>query len=394
MRIQPRLRLDIGWSDLASALPPPRQDRATIEARIASAAPDGTVAVVGLSVRTLFDAILAETAAGRPVAMSAVTIQDMAAIVRAHGCELRSVDIGLDTLAPEPDAWVASGDGAALIVLVHLYGRRSPIEAVAAAWAGASARPLIVEDCAQAFDGALRLSAGADVALYSFGPIKIATALGGAVALFRDPDLARRVSARIASYVVLPETWFLRRLLKTALLKAASQPVLYGLVIRALVLSGRDPDRVIGAASRSFPGTAPIVQSVRRAPPLRLLALLARRLAGWRPTVDPALDRATAERLATLALVPGLAATGTWWLLPILHPRPEDVVLNLRARGFDATRGATSMRAIADRVAEPAVASRLLAEIVYVPKPTSPRGAVLLERACADALGVTRRRIV
>mgnify|MGYP000166768879 CR=1 FL=1 len=39
---------------------------------------------------------------------------------------------------------------------------------------------LIVEDCAQAFDGTLRLPEGIDIALYSFGPIKVATALGGA----------------------------------------------------------------------------------------------------------------------------------------------------------------------------------------------------------------------
>jgi dTDP-4-amino-4,6-dideoxygalactose transaminase len=73
-----------------------------------------------------------------------------------------------------------------LILIAQLYGSRSPQPLVMAC-----RKPgrLIVEDCAQSFDGTLRLPKDIDAALYSFGPIKVATALGGAVGLFRDPRL-------------------------------------------------------------------------------------------------------------------------------------------------------------------------------------------------------------
>lgn len=91
----PRLRLDIGWSDLLSALLPPHAGRMDLEQKIAAYAPADCDPVVALSVRTLFDAILAETG-NAPVVMSAVTINDMAQLVHASGRALHTVDIGTD----------------------------------------------------------------------------------------------------------------------------------------------------------------------------------------------------------------------------------------------------------------------------------------------------------
>ena len=70
----PRLRLDIGWLDLLSALLPPRRSAIEMEQAIGAHAPPESSVVVGLSVRTLYDALLAETG-NAPVVMSAVTFR-------------------------------------------------------------------------------------------------------------------------------------------------------------------------------------------------------------------------------------------------------------------------------------------------------------------------------
>lgn len=310
--------------------------------------------------------------------MSGVNIAGMAELVRLHGCALRPVDLDPATLAPDPEALrAAAADGAALVVFAHLYGRRAPLDP------RRSAPGLVVEDCAQAFDGALRLSPGADVALFSFGPIKAATALGGGVALFRDPALAGRIARRVAVHPPLDDGWFLRRALKYAVFKVASAPLLYGAVLRLIALTGRDPDAALGGAARGFPGALP--EAIRHGPPPRLLRLMARRLERWR---EPAPGAARAARdLAVLLPVPGLSADGRWWLLPVRHNRPADLVRTLRRQGLDATRGATSLRALTDAEGfAHREASRLTDEVVYLPLPASPSQGDRLVRRLARAL--------
>lgn len=375
----PRLRLDIGWRDLASALAPVAASASELERQIAAYAPPATHSVAALSVRTLFDALLAETGAS-PVVMSALTIEDMAKLVRASGRTLDTVDIDIATLASSAEAMsqACASTGAALAVIAHLYGSRSAISPING--------PIIVEDCAQAFDGNLRLSDGADVALYSFGPIKPATALGGAVGLFRDAALAERIRQRLAGYPQLPETWFLRRTLKFIGLKILNLRPVYTCLIAGLKLAGRDPDATLGGLARGFSSGKPIAEAVRHRPPRRMLALMARRLRSWKPSPDATPQMLA--RLAKIATVPG-AATGVhrWWLAPILVGAPGDLITALRAKGYDATRGATSMRAITSDDNSPTPqATRLVDTVVYLPKPTNEHEAATLAVAVEIAL--------
>jgi len=383
--MQPRLRLDIGWSDLASIWLPVLKPRTALVDGIARHSPADAFTVVGLSVRSLFLALLQEAGSARPVAMSAVTVEDMAALARTCGCSMRPVDVEMDALLPAPDALLqACGDDAGLIVLAHLYGGRGSVEAIAARCSAPDR--LIVEDCAQAFDGTLRLSPGADVALYSFGPIKTATALGGAVGLFRDKALADRVQRRMADWPALGDGWFLRRALKYAALKLIGTPPIFGLFMALLTRLADDPEAVIGSLARGFAGR-PIHEAVRHRPPPRLLRLLARRLASWRMPADvtgPMLDR-----LSRHLTVPGLAARPAhWWLAPILIPKAERLIATLRSLGYDATRGTTSMRALVDESGNtPEIAARLIASVVYLPKPRDAAAAERLNAAVERSLG-------
>lgn len=365
--MHPRLRLDIGWRDLAFAM---------LARRPGGPAAPG--AVVGLSVRTLWDALLGELAlpAGSKVILSGVNVEGVIQIVRAHGLTPVSIDLDLATLAPDLEALdsAAASGRARVFLLAHLYGARLD----AAPYAAVCRRRglLLVEDRAQAFDGRLIRGEGADVTLFSFGPIKSCTALGGAVALTADPDLAKRLQARLGQLTPLTQGWFRRRVVRFAALKLLSTSVLYGLLWRGLQALGRDPDRLVSTAVRGFRGD--LLRAVRRAPPPALLALLDRRLAHARPPeVRVALARTLVGRLGADYASPGAAAPNHgWWVTPVLSPAPDELVARLRRHGFDATRGATSLRAVADAAGRvPARAARLMEEVVYLPLPRTARQA-------------------
>ncbi|ATQ42238.1 DegT/DnrJ/EryC1/StrS family aminotransferase [Caulobacter mirabilis] len=359
----PRLTLDIGWRDLAFALAT-RGDEGAVRS-IAAMAPAGRTAVTALSVRTALDAFLAELAlpAGDEVLMSAVNIETMAEVVRAHGLVPVSVDIELATLAPSPETVEAAvTPRTRLFLLAHLYGAR--VETSGLAEVCRRRGLMFVEDLAQAYDGRLTASDGADASLYSFGPIKTATALGGAVALFADPDLARRVRARLDACPEPAAGWWRKRALKHAVLKALSLPPLYGLARLAIAAAGRDPEAVIGAAARGF-RSGDLLPQLRRRPPKAMLALLARRLArGAAPLERTARARRVLWRLPPRIPVPGRdLASHAWWLAPVLPRHPDLFAQRLRDAGFDATRGATSLRALPGAPN----AAHLIDMVVYLP---------------------------
>ncbi len=366
--MHPRLTIDIGWRRLIAALFD-RGDAAEAEADIRRRAPKGAEAVAALSVRTAFDALLGELALpeGSEAIASGVNIEGMAEIVKAHGLTLVPLDLDLSTLAPTAQALAAAvTPRSRLFLLAHLYGAR--VETQPLADACRTAGLVFVEDCAQAYLGRLELSDGADAALYSFGPIKLATALGGAVAIVRDPALAERLRARLDAYPLQSDAWFRARIWKYLGIKALGEPWVFGAVSAAARLGGVDVDKVIGSTARGFkPGE--LLPQIRRQPPARLLSLLARRLSERR---DPARRAALAAQalgeVAPGAVPGGKALRHGWWLAPVLTARPAALIAALRRAGFDATRGSTSLRALAGPDGRPAgEAQRLVEEVVYVP---------------------------
>jgi perosamine synthetase len=360
----PRLAFDISWRDLVSALSPAWSQPPPIQPRPADAN-----AVIALSVRTAFDALLAELAlpSGSEILMSAVNIAHMAEIVRAHDLVAVAVDIEIGTLAPTPASLAAAvGPASRIFLLAQLFGARTPLAPYADICAGHGL--MLVEDAAQAFVGDLDLPDGADVSLYSFGPIKTATALGGAVAVVRDAGLAERLSRRLADYSPLGNGWFWSRVLKYAALKAMSHPAPYAAVVAVIKVLGRDPDVTIGSVARGF-GQGDLFVRLRRRPPPAMVRLLIRRVT--RTTDRLARRKRSGALLANLPRyieIPGASAKAhTFWLTAILAPAPSSLIGRLRSRGFDATQGATSMRVLTGtRVAAPN-AERLIETVVYLP---------------------------
>src|SRR5215210_6518256 len=219
--------------------------------------------------------------AGDEVLISAVTHPDMVRIIRGHGLRAVPVDIDPETLAPQPWMLEAALTPRTRVVLVaHLFGGRMDLGGVAR-----FARErglLLVEDCAQAFQGPERMGdSAADVSMYSFGTLKTSTALGGAVLRVRDREVLGRMRGKQASYPFQDRGGYLKKLLKVLGLLAVSQPRPYGLLAGACTRLESDLDALVNGVVCGFPPREPAATFFRRLrhrPSAPLLAMLSRRL--------------------------------------------------------------------------------------------------------------------
>ena len=134
-----------------------------------------------------------------------------------------------------------------VIVVAHLFGASTPLEEVVA-FARAN-NLMIVEDCAQGFrrvgDSGNSMT---DIAMYSFGPIKTATALGGAVVRVSSPALRQRMAAILSGDSVQPNTVFFRRLIRFSAPKLISGQCSSLLFRRCLGMLGVDFESCVPVA--------------------------------------------------------------------------------------------------------------------------------------------------
>lgn len=373
--MHPRLSLDIGWSDLgyaalASALAGARGGRATrLEARFS---PYGD-AFAALSARSGFDLYLRALALppGSEVLVSGLTIAHMVQILSAHGLVPVPFALDPDTLAPAPGELERRRTARTRAVLfAHLFGQRADLEDLVAY---AKRHELLVwEDCAQAFSGdAWRGHPAVDLALFSFGLIKTATAIQGGILRVRAPALRARMRALQAEWAVQPRRDFLRRVGKATLLRTLGRRWLFTRFARACARSGKDLDQVLHDATRGFPGPQ-FLERLRRAPSAPLLALLERRL-GRPAASNAAARRAFGEELLE-ALGPEVQVFGRralarqHWVFALGCDEPAQLVAALRAAGFDAS-ARSSLIAVEHGAggAAPAANRTLLERLVYVP---------------------------
>ena len=381
--------LDLSWRDWAFALgcclaPPPWGE---VAERVERLWPTGRRTLACLNVRSAFDLYLGvrRWPPGAEVVFSALTVPDMPRIARRHGLTVVPVDV-----APETGAWRtadldrAIGPKTGAVVLTHPFGARLDIDAAVAL---ARARGIdIVEDCAQAYAGpGWAGRPDADLALFSFGPMKTATALGGAIAHVRDADTLERMRRLRGCQPVQPTAAFLRRVLASGVLKCAGNPRVYGMLAALLDAVGADRERWAHQLTRS---TRPGAAALRQRPSAALLALLERRLAEGDA---PVTRRAVPGRVLFNALGPGVclptrdAEPHAYWMVPILVPDPEACKRMLRAAGFDAMSG--RLCAVSGEGGDVPGAERLAAAVYLSFDPDMP--ATELAR-----LGETVRRVL
>jgi perosamine synthetase len=372
-----RKRLDIAWSDLGSALRDCLTcwDRTTLAENVEDLwSPPGD-ALACLSVRSGFDLWLKalNLPQGSEVLVSAITIRDMVRIIEEHGLVPVPVDLNPDDLSVDLDSLEHAITPRSRVILVaHLFGTRQPLDSLVEI--AQRHDLLIAEDCAQAFAG--RQFTGhpqVDVSMFSFGPIKTATALAGALLNVRDSVLLERMRRLQADYPVQPRGVFAKRVFKYGLMKFMSSWPMFGALVACLKFVGRDPDRFVASAVRGFPGPE-FFTLIRRRPSAPLLSLLFRRIAYFHRR---ALLRRTerGDRLLFLlrgaARCPGASSEiHSYWVFPVLAEDGPRLIRHLQHAGFDAS-AAHSLSVVqppADRPEQRAVqAEWLLPRIVHLP---------------------------
>jgi dTDP-4-amino-4,6-dideoxygalactose transaminase len=373
--MHPRLRLDLGWRDLlfaaaACVLARGRERRARRVEECFDARGD---AMATLSVRSAFDLYLSvlNLPHGSEVLVSGLTIPHMVQIVEAHG--LRVVPFALDarTLAPaagELERCATSRTRA--VLFAHLFGERTSLQDL---MAEARRRHWLVwEDCAQAFaHDDWRGERGADLALFSFGMIKTATAIQGGIALVRDEGVRDRMRVLQERWPVQARSDFLRRTCKAAVLHCLSHPRVFAQFAALVQRRGRDLDEVLHAATRGFPGPD-YLERLRRAPCAPMLALLERRLR--RPHRSNVAARCKTgdelmESIESNVEVFGRAATDRkHWVFAVGSSEPAHLVRDLRAAGFDATTRSSLVAVVpTDGGDAPPAIREMLERVVFVP---------------------------
>lgn len=334
----PRLRLDITWNDLARAVGYCLGSHGNAPLPAA-----GHEALVALSVRSAFDLLLGalDLPPGSQVLLSEITVPHMPRIAEERGLTVASVPVDPRTLAVDAEEVARRlTPQTKVLVVAHLFGTRMPLAIL-----GQLCRErgvLLVEDCAQALvSGSPVRDTAADVSLYSFGPIKTATALGGAIALVRDKQLRARMSDMANQWPQQKSTSYLGRLAKVAGLKLLASRPLFSLLVRLVDLAGGDADAFVGHSARGFPDEE-LFHHLRQQPCVALARLLAWRLAHF--DVSQIAERSRrgrqlAEALQCTAVVAGCDnSTHTYWVFPLVCEHPGRVVATLRRGGFDASQ--------------------------------------------------------
>jgi decaprenylphospho-beta-D-ribofuranose 2-oxidase len=385
--LYPRKQLDIRWRDLAAAGLRCffSGSSAKSEAAIRRSFAPGEPLHVAFTVRSSFDLCLQALAfpPGSEIIMSALTIREMPDIARKHGLVPIPLDLNLETLAPEISAFESAiTPRTRALVIAHLFGTRVPMEPFIAM--AKRYGIFVFEDCAQAFTGPNYTGhEQTDAAMFSFGSIKTATALGGALLRLKDTQVLQKIQAIQQGYPEQSNEDFAREVFTHVCVKLFTIPLFFGVFYRACVALNRDFERVISAV-RNLPEGEEDLSVIRNQPSPPLVALLARRVADF--DRQRLRERAHVGAEFAAALPPGLfclgkkAAYHSFWVFPVLVEAPEAFATALRDYGFDATTAGSALSVIEPPPGgEVPVAEELRAayrKLLYLPVyPNVPRGA-------------------
>src|SRR5690606_9307840 len=320
-----RTQLKIDWRDLVSGatacLMPGSRDE--LARAVESWWGDGCETIAAYSVRSGFDLLL-QALALEPddeIVFSALNVRGMIKIARKHGLTAVPLDLDLDHMAPTVEELErAITEKSRVLVVAHLFGTRLELDRIFDC--ARSHGLVIVEDCAQAFNGrAYGGHPGADLSMFSFGPLKTATALGGALIRVRDRTIAERMRSIQAAYPVQSNRAQLVRVLKFAGLKIVTAPVVLGAIHRIFHHCGRDYEDAISDRVRNV-AKLKSFKSLRSQPSAGMLGLLKRRIETFSPeTLEPRAEKGRRLRslIGDAVVVPAQAsAHHDYWVFPVL----------------------------------------------------------------------------
>jgi dTDP-4-amino-4,6-dideoxygalactose transaminase len=372
-----RTQLKIGWGDLLSGLAMSfiSRDR-SMELRRAEVYFSGSGdTIAAYSVRSGFDLLLQalDLKPGDEVVFSALNVKGMVKIVKDAGLVPVPVDLDLAHMGPSAERLRAViTPRSRVFVAAHLFGTRLDLDPM---FDQARAKGLVtVEDCAQAFNGRdYPGSTAADVNMFSFGPIKTATALGGALIRVRNQNLRDRMREFQSHYPAQPEAKHRKRILQFMGLKLITARPVLAAIYRFYRAKGEDYEDKLADRVRDV---APLktAKNMRFQPSATMLHLMNRRLAHFDMGQVSTRQR-KGERLSGLigdsVVQPAQAnAHHDYWVFPLLVSEPRKFIETLRGEGFDAADLPRSQHIAApqDRPGlEPKIAAGVMRDLIVVP---------------------------
>ncbi|WP_197993137.1 DegT/DnrJ/EryC1/StrS family aminotransferase [Gimesia aquarii] len=394
-----RLRLDIGWRDLCygffGSFAPGKRE--TVQEKLEDLWSEGqNDALACLSVRSGFDLLLQALALPErsEVLFSAITIRDMPRIAKAHNLVAVPVDVcGSDYHIDIDSLQQAVTSKSRILVIAHLFGARPDMQEVLNF--AHEHNLFVVEDCAEAWcEPDWRGNEQADASLFSFGTIKTATALGGALCRIKDLTILTRMRDIQSQEPVYPARKLALDCFKVAFLKIISMRILFGAIVKIGKRFRKNVNDILGGMTRGFSDDS-LLPQLRQQPTTGTLRLLKRRL----ETYD---SQRIARRIKHAQLI--VAKLGlenlqpellnnqhSFWLFPYITDRPEALINFLRKHSFDTTQ-----RGRLEIVSPPPdhpelnspTATELLKQTVFLPCYTEIPGAAI-NRMCALILDFT-----
>lgn len=374
--IYARKRIDISWSDISTFLYNFIFQPQTLEQSEAALdelwSPKQTLATY--TVRSGFDLCLQALSfpPGSEIIISAVTVPDMARIIRMHNLVPVPVDIQEDGSVLAEDVEALIGEKTKAILIAHLFGNRMQLEQIVAT---AQMKGLVlIEDCAEAFCGRDFIgNDGAAISMFSFGSIKTSTGFGGALLTVRDPLLLASLKKLQQSYSQQSTASFLKKTLKYCFCKfLTDSSYVYGSFLAILEILGIDHHVLIRKWSRSFHPENLLAQ-IRRRPSAPGLQLLQQRISTFEYR-DLQKRKERIEKFDSLLLESTVRLVGFgqafhhYWLCPLRVSRPEILIQILYREGFDAADGGTSLAVVhTESYPRPIRAEEIMNSIVYVP---------------------------
>jgi perosamine synthetase len=393
----PRMKLDIGFRELAVGLVncAVSWNRSPDYQAVEETWRNQGDGFAHLSVRSGFDLILQmlNWQKGSEVLVSAVTIPHMIGILKAHDLVPVPVDIEPDTMDVDVRAMESLvSDRTKAIMVAHLFGGRINLDGVAEL--AERKNLMLIEDCAQAFSGmSYQGDDRATISMFSFGTLKTATALGGALFTVRNQDLLTRLRSSRTNLPAYNNLYFAKKLARTAVILSVVNESVYPLILRMITEMGHDHDVFINGSVRGFSGDG-FFEKIRKQPPPALMGLLNWRLKNIRE--DHCDERAAIGSLIHHFLPDSITLLGrhsrhhTHWLTPIICDDPAALIKDLFQQGFDATKGCSSLIPVPapEGFPEPTRAFLAFERLVYLPV-FPPTGLLGAERLAA----VLRRHV-
>lgn len=380
-----RTQLKIGWDDLMAGLLASyrKLDREAERRKAESYFDSSGDMVAAYSVRSGFDLLIQALGLkpGDEVIFSALNVRVMVRIVKDLGLVPVPVDLDVAHAAPSIERLEkAITPRSKVFVAAHLFGARMDLDPL---FAFAKSRGLVtVEDDAQAFNGRdYPGSPMADVCMYSFGPIKTSTALGGALIRVKPPQLRQKMREILSAYPVQPEAQHRKRITKFMGLKIITLRPVMQMIYRYYnskglnyedSLANKVRDVAAPAGDKTVPRNANA--KIRFQPSATMLWLMNRRLARFElRQIDE--RRRKGETLTKLlgdaVVLPAQAnAHHDYWVYPLLVSNPEKFIDALRAEGFDAAGLPRSQHIAepADRPElKPVTAAAVMRDLIVVP---------------------------